>query len=99
MKDQNYRTSNLIIENILEGILREKRKNPYVNKGIKKTHLMKYCKLKASTAEKYFAGLEKAGYIKIYEEMWGERKIFLIDITDLGKMRYEWFVKINVELE
>ena len=98
MENHFYRTSNKIVEVILDSILREKSKNPYENKGIKKAHLMKYCKLKASTAEKYFKSLEKAGYIKIFEEMRGKRKIIYLDITDLGRKRYQWFNKINSEL-
>ena len=100
MKDRVYRTSVIIIENILEGILREKRKNILKNnqEGILKTNLIKYCKLKVETAEKYFVSLEKANYIEIYEKNWGERKVNYINITSLGKERYEWFVKINTEV-
>lgn len=99
MKERVYRTSSKIIENILEGILREKNKNRYENKGIKKTHLIKYCRLKSELADNYFTSLENANYIETYEEDWGQRKITYIDITELGKSRYEWFVKINTELK
>ncbi len=100
MKDQIYRNFANIIENILEGILREKRNNLLENKntGILKTHLIKYCKLKAETAEKYITSLEKANYITLHEKEWGDRTITYIDITILGKKRYDWFVKINTEL-
>ena len=98
MVDRVYRTASTIIENILEGIIREKKKSKYSNKGIVKTHLIKYCKLKAESAEKYFVSLEKAEYIRTYEEEWGQRTISFIDITELGRQRYEWFLKINAEL-
>ena len=96
---KNYRTSNMIIQNILEGLLRKKKANPYEEKGIKKSNLIKYCKLKTSTAEKYLTKMESAGYIKSHEESWGERTIIIYNITELGKERYEWFVKINTELD
>ncbi len=99
MEKKNYRTSNLIIQNILEGILRKKYSNPYEKPGINKSGLIKYCKLKTSTAEKYLIKMEKANYIKSSEKTWGERTIILYNITDLGRERYEWFVKINAELE
>ncbi len=42
--------------------------------------------------------MEKAGYIISHEESWGERKINIYEITQKGRERYEWFVKINTEL-
>ena len=98
MEKKKYRTSNMIIQNILEGILREKKKNPVIQKGIKKSHLIAYCRLKTSTAEKYLIKMANAGYIRLYEETWGERIINIYDITKLGRERYEWFVKINAEV-
>ncbi len=98
MVKKNYRTSNMIIQNILEGILRENKKNPVIQKGIKKSHLIVYCKLKTITAEKYLIKMTNAGYIRLFEETWGERIIKIYDITKLGRERYEWFVKINAEV-
>ena len=99
MEKKSYRTSNLIIQNILEGILRKKQSNPYEKAGINKSDLIKYSKLKSSIAEKYLIKMENANYVKSHEEMWGERTIIVYTITDLGRERYEWFVKINAELE
>jgi predicted transcriptional regulator len=95
----NYRTSNLIIQTILEGILRADQNNLHVKKGIVKSHLIKYAGLKAVDGEKYLQKMEKAGYIEAKEEAWGERTIIMYRITPLGKERFEWFVKINTELE
>lgn len=99
MEKKSYRTSNLIIQKILEGILRKQHSNPYEKPGINKSDLIKYCKLKTSTAEKYLAKMEGANYIKSHEESWGERTIIIYTITNVGRERYEWFVKINAELE
>ncbi len=94
-----YRTSNLIIQDILEGILRNENENLHIKKGIIKSHLIKYTALKTSTAEKYLQKMEKAGYITSQEEAWGERTIFVFHTTPIGRERYEWFVKINAEIE
>ncbi len=94
----SYRSSNEIILNILETLLRKKA-NPYESRGVVKSNIIKRCKLKTATAEKYLNKMEEAGYISSSEELWGERTIMLYEITDLGKERYEWFVKINAELE
>lgn len=99
MPKTRYRTTNIIIQTILEGILRafKDKRNP--RKGIIKSHLIEYCSLKTSTAEKYFAKMERADYIKTIEESWGERTRIIYEITPKGRERYEWFVKINAELE
>lgn len=99
MEKKSYRTSNMIIQNILEGILRKRYANPYEKNDIKKSELIDYCNLKTSTAEKYLTKMENAKYIESYKEPWGKRTIIKYNITDLGIERYEWFVKINVELE
>ena len=99
MKSSEYRTTNLIIQTILEGIIRAERDDSLLKKGIVKSHLIRYCGLKASTAEKYLTKLENAKYVEKREEMWGERTIFVYTITALGRERHEWFVKINSEME
>lgn len=66
--------------------------------GIVKTHLIQECGLKASTAEKYLAKLEAAGYIESYTEVWGERTRIRYRILPLGIERYSWFLRINAEL-
>ena len=98
MKSSQYRSANLIIQTILEGILRAERKNSLI-KGIIKSHLINYCGLKSTTADKYLMKLENAGYIESQEEPWGDRTIIIYKITSLGKERYQWFVKINSEIE
>ncbi|MHA1186577.1 MAG: hypothetical protein ACTSSK_06815 [Candidatus Heimdallarchaeota archaeon] len=99
MKPSEYRTANLIIQTILEGIIRSERDDSLLKQGIVKSHLIRYCGLKSTTAEKYLLKLEKADYIKKREEMWGERIIIIYTVTPLGKERHEWFVKINSEME
>ncbi|MBN2156568.1 MAG: hypothetical protein JW776_11040 [Candidatus Lokiarchaeota archaeon] len=90
----NYRTSNMIIQNILESLLDDQP-----GEGVVKSHLIEICGLKTSTAEKYLNKMESAGYIACFEESWGkERMKIRYNITELGKTRYEWFVKINSEL-
>jgi len=43
--------------------------------------------------------MENAGYVTSHAETWGERAIIIYEIISKGKERYEWFVKINTELE
>jgi predicted transcriptional regulator len=99
MGTTKYRTSNLIIQDILESILRVERENLHIKKGIIKSHLIKYTALKTATAEKYLQKMEKAGYIISQAESWGERKITVYHTTPIGRERYQWFVKINAEIE
>ncbi|MFW9997464.1 MAG: transcriptional regulator [Candidatus Odinarchaeota archaeon] len=94
-----YRSANIIIQTILEGILRVSYKKDYFHQGIVKSHLVQYCGLKTETAEKYLSKMEKAGYIESQIDHWGEKEIIIYNITSKGKERYEWFVKINAELE
>jgi DNA-binding PadR family transcriptional regulator len=61
--------------------------------------VIKYSALKNATAEKYLKKMENAGYIISHVESWGEREIIIYEITAKGRERYEWFVKINTELE
>ena len=99
MTPSKYRSANLIIQTILEGILRANLSSNLVREGIIKSHLIRYSGLKTTVAEKYLAQMEKAGYIESHEEAWGERKIIIYTITSLGKERLEWFTKICSELE
>ena len=90
----NYRTSNMIIQNLLEILIDDRSKE-----GIVKSHLVEICGLKTSTGEKYLSKMESAGYIQLFEEKWGKERIRIrYTITDLGKTRYQLFVKINNEL-
>ena len=38
-------------------------------------------------------------YIHSKEEAWGERKKIVYNTTPIGRERYQWFVKINAEIE
>ncbi|MFX1273741.1 MAG: hypothetical protein ACFFBP_14305 [Promethearchaeota archaeon] len=95
----NYRTMNIIIQRILENILRAERNKANPRKGIIKSHLIDYCSLKSTTAEKYFNKLENAGYITSNEESWGQRMRIIYNTTEKGRERYQWFVQINTDME
>ena len=99
MVNPKYRSTNVIILSILEAILRADKDHYLVKTGIVKSHLIKFCNLKASTADKYFSKMEEAGYIIASQEAWGERTITIYTITKKGEERYQWFVQINSELE
>ena len=99
MKSSEYRSANIIIQTILEGIIRAEREESLLKKGIVKYHLVRYCGLKTTTAEKYCQKLENAGYIESREEPWGERVIIVYTITPLGRERHKWFVRINSEIK
>ena len=49
--------------------------------------------------QKYLSKMEAALYIKSFEELWGERIRIKYQILSLGRERYQWFVKINSELD
>jgi DNA-binding PadR family transcriptional regulator len=89
----------MIIQSILEGILSVERNKSHQRNGIIKSHLIDYCGLKATSAEKYLLKLEKAGYIDSHVEPWGERTIKIYQITSKGRERHKWFVEINTEME
>ncbi|RLG12818.1 hypothetical protein DRN69_06395 [Candidatus Pacearchaeota archaeon] len=94
-----YRQSIKIIQEILEIIIRAEQDEDNKLKGILKSNIIRLCALKTTTAEKYLQMLEKAEYIYTEEVNWGERKLIVYRSTNLGKERYKWFLKINVELE
>ncbi|MHA1339258.1 MAG: hypothetical protein ACTSRZ_07845 [Promethearchaeota archaeon] len=89
-----YRSANIIIQEILENIIRASE----VEGGIIKSHLINKCKLKVATADKYLQKLESAEYIEKIIDSWGERNIIKYKILPKGYERYKWFVKINTEL-
>ncbi len=89
-----YRSSNIIIQNILERIIKDPSDG-----GIVKSNLVRSCGLKASTAEKYLTKMETAGYIESVEEPWGERSRTRFRILPLGIERYSWFMRINAEMK
>jgi predicted transcriptional regulator len=96
---KEYRSTNMIIQSILETLIHTDPDHPYLKSGKIKSHVVKSCGLKVITAEKYLEKMEKAGYIITRNESWGERTITILDITPKGRERYTWFVKINTELE
>lgn len=101
MSNQNkYRNANLIIQSILETIIRSEDtiENSF-RKGILKSHLIQEVHLKSTTAEKYLTKMEQADYISVSSDNWGERDLIVYSVTDKGRKRYEWFVQINAELE
>ena len=99
MVKSEYRNTNLIIQSILETLLKGIQMYPLPKRGVIKSHLVKTVGLKPATAEKYLDKMEKAEYIQSRNEDWGERTIIIYDITQKGIERYEWFVKINAEIE
>ncbi len=91
----NYRSSNRIILQILECILKKKTSQ----RRVLKTHIIQYANLKTTTAEKYLNSLENAEYIKRIEATWGKRYVIFYDITEKGIERYRWFSKLDEELD
>lgn len=84
----------MIIQNLLEILTYDQS-----GEGVVKSHLIEVCGLKTSTGEKYLSKMEFAGYLSSFEEKWGKERIRIrYVLTELGKKRYEWFVKINSEL-
>ncbi|MFW9906081.1 MAG: transcriptional regulator [Candidatus Thorarchaeota archaeon] len=73
--------------------------------GIEPSYISTFTSIFSTTSdiaqlfEKYLTNMENAGYIETNEEYWGERKITIYQITPKGHERFQWFVKINAELE
>jgi hypothetical protein len=42
--------------------------------------------------------LQEAGYIIETKEKWGGRTVITLELTELGRERYNWFKRINSEL-
>ena len=98
MSGSKYRSSNIIIQTILETILRAEAKTQG-KRGIVKSHLIRQCGLKTPVAQNYLDKMVQAGYVELDVEEWGERTITLFRVTAKGKERHKWFVTINTELE
>lgn len=90
----NYRSTNRIIQNILECIYKKSK----TRKRVLKTHIIQYANLKTPMAEKYLEMLENAKYIVKREGKWGDRNVIYYELTPLGYERYTWFCRINAEL-
>ena len=89
-----YRSSLLIIHSILELLLRAGED------GLVKTQIYADLGLKTGVGEKYLDQLVSAEYITINEEVWGkERTRQRVNITPLGRQRFEWFIKLTKELK
>lgn len=99
MSQTSYRSANMIILSILELTIKSNRRKDQGTDGVLKTHIIKTCNLKSSTADKYLSKMEKAKYIESFTDYWGERELIKYRITSIGMERYSWFVKLNAELE
>ncbi len=88
-----YRPAIKIVLRILECIATNQSRGRAL-----KTHIIQCANLKTTSAEKYIEMLKEAGYILEKRENWGEREIIIYELTPLGKERYNWFKKINIEL-
>jgi predicted transcriptional regulator len=94
MDSPRYRSALMIIQSILEELMRNGAE------GTVKTQIYNDLGLKTSIGEKYLEQLIKANYITITEEVWGkERSRQRVQITQLGRQRFEWFIKLNRELQ
>jgi predicted transcriptional regulator len=88
-----YRPAIKIVLKILECIAKNEAKG-----RVLKTHVVQCANLKTTSGEKYLDMLRDAGYLVEKKEAWGERIVITYEMTPLGKERYEWFTRINLEL-
>ena len=88
-----YRPAVKIILKILECIERYQSRDRAL-----KTHVIQCANLKTTSGEKYLNMLQEAGYIIEKKEKWGGRTIIVLELTELGRERYNWFKRINSEL-
>lgn len=88
-----YRPAVKIILRVLECIARYQSKDRAL-----KTHVIQCANLKTTSGEKYLKMLQEAGYIVEMKEKWGGRTVIALELTELGKERYNWFKRINSEL-
>jgi predicted transcriptional regulator len=88
-----YRPAVEIILRILECIARYQSRDRAL-----KTHVIQCANLKTTSGEKYLNMLQEAGYIIEKREKWGGRTVITLELTELGRERYNWFKRINSEL-
>jgi len=88
-----YRPAIKIVLKILECIAKSEAKG-----RVLKTHVVQCANLKTTSGEKYLDMLKEAGYLVEKREAWGERVVITYELTPLGKERYEWFAKMNLEI-
>jgi predicted transcriptional regulator len=90
---RQYRSNLLLIQLILEQLIKAG------NDGIVKTLIYSEIGVKTAVGEKYLENLLKANYISMDEEAFGkERTRQIVHITQLGRQRFEWFIKLAKEL-
>ena len=92
--EKRYRSALLIIQSILEEIIKVGQE------GVVKSQIYKNLGLKTAVGEKYLEQLEQAHYITINEEVWGkERTRQIVRITPTGLHRFQWFLQLSHELD
>lgn len=93
--NRRYRSALVIIQSILEELVKNGR-----NEGLVKSHIYKEVGLKTSVGEKYLEELAAAGYLQIAEVPWGEQRVrHIVNITSRGIQRFEWFLQLSEELD
>ena len=91
---KRYRTALLIIQSILEELIK------VGEEGVVKSQVYKEVGLKTPVGDKYVEQLIGAKYITLIEEPWGKQRIrHKIYITKRGIHRFKWFMQLSKELE
>ncbi len=92
---KKYRSALIIIQSILEQLIKAENED-----GIVKSKIYKNLGLKTIIGEKYLEQLISARYITLNEEKWGKERIRQkVYITNRGLRRFQWFMKLSTELE
>lgn len=92
---KKYRSALIIIQSILEQLIKAGS-----DEGIVKSKIYKTLGLKSIIGEKYLEQLIGARYITVNEEKWGkERTRQKLYITKRGFHRFQWFMKLSSELD
>lgn len=93
--NRRYRSALVIIQSILEELVKNGRRE-----GLVKSNIYKEVGLKTSVGEKYLEELAGAGYLQIHEVPWGEQRVrHIVRITPRGIQRFEWFLQLSEELD
>ena len=92
---RRYRSALVIIQSILEELVKRGLKE-----GVVKSHIYKSVGLKTAVGEKYLEELSVAQYLIIKEEPWGEQRVrHMVYLTPRGLQRFEWFLQLSNELD
>ena len=92
---KKYRSALIIIQSILEQLIKAENED-----GIVKSKIYKNLGLKTIIGEKYLEQLISARYITLNKEKWGKERIRQkVYITNRGLRRFQWFMKLSTELE